>query len=370
MNLLKLIKNNQEKYTIKIDGYYYDKKEKATKLILKIRNKRAVSGVLIKDLLKEKKALTHLSPIDLCIIGILFNNFSGKRVKENRDYISISDNFLTHKLNSFLKIVGRNFSGKEEILRVRIQGVEKEILLPASELFRNQKILAALQYQDALSIGFSLSGENLKGEILRKDKFNITWSFYIGIFLSSIFTSILLSSLNIPFHIFQTAFEVKGEIIMLPFVISSFFEIIRRLDQKETNNIILCSLIVLITFITYYYLIVNLPLVEGDRKALAFNNLYIEIITSNVITFIISINCSNLLFIYIKKLRQKLYNSNFNRILFYHLYLYSFFMFYIPLNLIFYQNEFFLINYLYCSISIIILAGLTKNISNKIVSLM
>ena len=60
-------------YTTKLDSYYYDNKRHVIVLVLKIRFKRAVLHVPLDRMLQDKKALSNMHPIDLCIIGVLAN---------------------------------------------------------------------------------------------------------------------------------------------------------------------------------------------------------------------------------------------------------------------------------------------------------
>ena len=68
--------NNQGnfEYYLKLNGYYFCKKQNQTIIILQIRNKRIIEKISIKKIILDKNLIKELHPADACIIGMLANN--------------------------------------------------------------------------------------------------------------------------------------------------------------------------------------------------------------------------------------------------------------------------------------------------------
>ena len=66
-------KQGNFEYYLKLDGYYFCKKQKQTIVIIQVRNKRTVEKIPVKKVIQDKNLVKELHPADACIIGMLAN---------------------------------------------------------------------------------------------------------------------------------------------------------------------------------------------------------------------------------------------------------------------------------------------------------
>jgi uncharacterized membrane protein (GlpM family) len=300
--LIDFIKKDRE-YTTKLDSYYYDRKVCKTILILKIRNKRVISRLSVQEVLTDKAILRNLHPIDLCIIGVLANLSSDMLQDANNETpVPVSDDFLMTKVNPLLEIVGRNYAEEEELISLKLKPLNKTIIISASELYQNKKLINALKYQDAISLGFSVSipHEFLQKNTMRPNNKKTSLCLMNGFFLMTLVVSVLLLGRVFPFDLFGSRFIIKGEILLMPVAFFLQYIIVKENGLNNAKQILLGIMLSLIAFILYFRFIVKLPYFFNDHITMAFHNLY-HSVTSHP---------SNYLFCFLIATIANLYSSN------------------------------------------------------------
>lgn len=264
--------SSSEEYTTKVDGYFYDKKTNMMKIILKIRNKRTTLIILVKDILKNREVLSTLHPIDLCIIGVLAND---KKMGKADSFKSIPDNYLMIKIKPLIEIVGREFIEDKEVLHLKIKGINKKTTVTAQELFNDKKLMSALEYHDALSIGFSIASSEEHLTIENYDEtLNILICAQQGVWLILIIISFLLSGTSLLIHLFGAIFNLTGEVLVLPVLLSLQIENLKKIPTDINNKFLIGSILILIMFFMYFSWITSLPYPLIDQQTPFFNQFF------------------------------------------------------------------------------------------------
>lgn len=155
-------KNGQFEYYLKLDGYFFVKKQNKIMVIIRVRNKRTVDRMYVSDIIRDKNLIRELHPADACIVGMLANN-------ERNGFVDMScDSWQKMKrfkqLVCFIKSspileVSRKFIDKEnnEITVLHSPCLDKEIKIHTNELAKNEALLYALDTFQAISIGYDAS---------------------------------------------------------------------------------------------------------------------------------------------------------------------------------------------------------------------
>lgn len=154
-------------YFLKIDGYYFSKKQNCTIVVLQVRNKRTIEKVPIKKMISDKKLVKELHPADACFIGILANNEINKLVDVNCDGWQKMKKLREHncfiRSGSILKVHKRYFDKEGKYITVlRSPSLAQEIEIPTVELSKNEALLYALDHFEAISVGYDASESYLR----------------------------------------------------------------------------------------------------------------------------------------------------------------------------------------------------------------
>lgn len=343
-------------YATKLSAYYFDAKRETTYVILKIRNKRAVSHLSIHDVLKNKEALDSLHPIDLCIIGVLANKNSKDTVSEKPTILP--DDFLMMKIPPVIEIICRDYQDGHEIYTLELKQINKKIKITPSELYENQDLLNALKYQDALALGYSIGEppQFLNKKISRSDIFSDIGSFILNnVFVAFLILSIIVISKKIEISFFDIHFNIDSEIIFFSFLISIMSFCIEKQGISNAYKLFTTSIVSLLIFILYFGVICKLAFPTNNQQTIAFNNLYHFIRNNSLnytvcIIFTFFIMTSNFL-----SFKEKLNISTVNRNIYLMLiYISIFFIFSKFISLFLGKSSYSLIEYVYSiSISIV-----------------
>jgi hypothetical protein len=149
-------------YYLKLDGYYYCKRQKCTLAVIRVRNKRTTESISLMEIINDKDYLKELHPVDACVIGILANNerngiiddniIGWKKMSRSKDY----NCFV--KSESILEI-SRKYKNDVGVEMVSLHSklLHKEIEISMLELCRNQALLYAIDSFQAISIGYDAS---------------------------------------------------------------------------------------------------------------------------------------------------------------------------------------------------------------------
>lgn len=281
---------NSEEYPLKLDYFYYDKKRTKVIIVLKIRNKRVKHNCTIQEIFLEKQALINMSPIDLCVLGILANSTSLIKVNET-PLARIIDGFHMIKIAPFLEIIGHEYTDGEEIILLKLIHLNKIIRISVSELYKNKNLVNALEYQDAISLGYSVSDSyDLSYEKIIQPQpiYDFGEILGNGIYLCLIMLSILMSCRLLDISIFKYTFKFRSEIIFLPIFIFLKNEIKIKYNSKKLNVIYLTIMASLIIFIGYFGIIIMLPYPENDSITKIFNSIYLKILPNSFL-FVLSV---------------------------------------------------------------------------------
>ena len=160
-------KKGHFEYYLKLDGYYFCEKLKQTMIIIRVRNKRTVDKVLVKEVIKDKNLMRELHPVDACIIGMLANNerndvvdtscFGWKNMKQFKQLCCfIKSNPILHIVKKYID------KDAKEITVLCSPCLNKEIGIPTVELFKNEALLYALDAFQAMSIGYDASESEIR----------------------------------------------------------------------------------------------------------------------------------------------------------------------------------------------------------------
>lgn len=292
-------------YNLKLDSYYYDSKRATTMVVIKVRNKRVMNTFAINEIFLNLHALENLHPIDLCILGILSNIKNHGEGQARR----ILDGFSMEKIQPLIEVDARRFSEKEEVLTLKLRHAGKKLQLSTSELYKNQQLIKALRYQDAIALGHSVS--DLPGFIedsitVEQKKYELTTLImncsFLGLLFLSSFTclkSINLSFMNSNFHL---------EILLLPFIFLVQEKICRSNNLIIANSIILGGYTFYAAFIFYYGFIVALPYPEKSVITELYNDLLAEMLSKQFL-YIVSLCIASCVFLQISFVK---YRDKFN----------------------------------------------------------
>ena len=156
--------NNQGnfEYYLKLNGYYFCKKQNQTIIILQIRNKRIIEKISIKKIILDKNLIKELHPADACIIGMLANNERNglidkscngwQKMKRFRQLCCfVKSKPILHVSKKYFNAFGK------EITVLHSPCLDKEIEIPTIDLFGNEALLYAIDSFQAVSIGFDAS---------------------------------------------------------------------------------------------------------------------------------------------------------------------------------------------------------------------
>ena len=160
-------KDGQSEYYLKLDGYYFCKKQNKTIVIIRVRNKRTIDRIPVCEVIKDKNLVRELHPADACIVGMLANNErngvidtycdSWQKMKRFKQLVCFV------KSNPILQ-VSRKFVDKEnnEITVLRSACLDKEIEIMTKDLAKNEALLYALDTFQAISIGYDVSESEIR----------------------------------------------------------------------------------------------------------------------------------------------------------------------------------------------------------------
>lgn len=266
-------------YTTKLDSYYYDNKRHVIVLVLKIRFKRAVLHVPLDRMLQDKKALSNMHPIDLCIIGVLANQTPGQSQNNINNLITVADDFLMMKIQQTLEIKKRDFTGVDEKITLNLTPLNREITISASELYKNKKLMHALKYHDAIALGYTIKDPNnfLKEGVVKTDNSYRTDACILnGLFFCILLISTFLLGSNIKIDFLWLQLYIKGEILLLPLLFILKNQIIKINGFKNDVLFFFCTILALSLFISYYSNITKLPF-PANSATEDFNSLYYSI---------------------------------------------------------------------------------------------
>lgn len=298
--------SNQE-YETKLDSYYYDQKLRTIIIALKIRNKRSIYYLPIQKLLRNEIALNSLHPIDLCVIGVLANtspaalqNSQGNLAPPRLDFLSMV------KTAPLLEIISHDYSGNEEVLVLKLKSSNKIARITITELCKNKNLISALRYQDALSLGYSISDPacflQKNTELYRS--YSMFTCIKNGLFLSLLLLSMLMLCKPIALSILGYEANLKGEILILPFLFQTLNAVLETHGTANTNKLILATMFVLITFLMYFGFITTLPYSANDTITISFNTLYYTL-TSQPPLYILSFFATSIIKIYTSRFTNR-----------------------------------------------------------------
>lgn len=163
----KLSSHNLEKYTLAIDGFYYCKKTGKTIAVIRVRNRRNTEKISVQELVKNRKYIEELHPIDACIAGILANDnrngFVDSNIFNTGRFNRIKEYPFHEKEDPFLAIAGKyTNSHGDEIIVLYSKNLNREISIPVKDLFANKALIYALNSVQAASVGYQISESKIK----------------------------------------------------------------------------------------------------------------------------------------------------------------------------------------------------------------
>ncbi len=283
-----MIRTYFHEYNVKLDSYYYDRAQKKTIVVIRVRHKRTTYKMPINHLLGNKKMLSCMHPVDIFIVGILMS--SPTTMQQDSNIFNISDDFIMTKMEPLLEVISRDFNNNEEMVTFRLKMSGKSVAIKSSELTTNNKILNAIKYQDALSLGVSAGYDSYHSMTFVKDLYDFKSYFLINnsIFIAFIFLSVFLSNNIFYLHIFQFTLPIHGYTIFLPAIFMTMTNIIKTESTNDANAFFMVPLCMVAICFMYYYFIVNMPVPEGDIRANQFNKFF-NSIQENSFCYIISL---------------------------------------------------------------------------------
>lgn len=160
-------KDGFSEYYLKLDGYYFCKKQNKSIVIIRVRNKRTIDRIPAGEIINDKNLVRELHPADACIVGMLANNDRNgvidiycdswqkmKRFKQLMCFV---------KSNPILQISRKFFdSENNEITVLRSPCLDKEIQIKTQDLAKNEALLYALDAFQAVSIGYDASESEIR----------------------------------------------------------------------------------------------------------------------------------------------------------------------------------------------------------------
>ena len=90
-----------KEYYLKLDGYFYSKRQRCTIAVIRVRNKRATDLIAVNKIITDKNYLRELHPVDACLIGIIANNERNGIV--NKDRCSLQKMYRFRDFACFIK---------------------------------------------------------------------------------------------------------------------------------------------------------------------------------------------------------------------------------------------------------------------------
>ena len=160
-------KQGNFEYYLKLDGYYFCKKQKQTIVIIQVRNKRTVEKIPVKKVIQDKNLVKELHPADACIIGMLANNERNNVVDISCDGWQKMKRFKQLccfvKSDPILRVSKKYFGeNKKEITVLHSPCLDKEIEISTIALFKNEALLYALDTFQAVSVGYGASESEIR----------------------------------------------------------------------------------------------------------------------------------------------------------------------------------------------------------------
>lgn len=362
--------NNQE-YRIKLDSYYFDPRQGKTMLRLKIRNKRAISRLPVEKILNDKQSLSELHPIDLCIIGVLANSATNAKVFNGENNLPIPDDFIMCKIQPFVEVVSKDYTSSVEVITLKFTPLEQTISISAVELYRNKKLMSALRFQDALSLGFSTNITqqiiNEKGRLSTPNCFSLSMCLSNGLLLSTLILSIFFSNKQLNFTLFQQSLFLKGEILFFPFIFCLEYIVIIKSGAIRANQVAMARAIALILFFLYFDLITKLPYSTIDLTTVAFATLY-KTVKNHPLNYLLSLMITRLIARYtweVIMMKWAYLNHYFQKNLIICFYSSVFFINSFIISLLMHERNYSWIDYAYCIIlmNLLIIAEMFRNLA-------
>ncbi len=151
-----------KEYFLKLDGYFFSKKENGYIAVIRVRNKRTTDLITIKDIIQDKLYLRELHPYDNCILGILANEERNGNINIQytgvKNMCRLRDHQCIIKSEPALRII-KTYANNEgiEITILEAKYLGKQLEIPTIALSENQALLYALDQFEAISVGFNAS---------------------------------------------------------------------------------------------------------------------------------------------------------------------------------------------------------------------
>ena len=160
-------KSGDLEYYLKLDGYYYCSKQKCIMIIIRVRNKRIIDKMRVKDAVKDKRLVRELHPADACVIGFLANKDINGLANENcygvKNIQRLREYRCFIKSEPLLSVVRRYFDSEDnEITILKSKHFAKEIEISTIELSQNEALLYALDCYEAIAVGYDVSELHLR----------------------------------------------------------------------------------------------------------------------------------------------------------------------------------------------------------------
>ena len=154
--------DGHHEYFLKLDGYYYCKKQNKNIAVIRVRNKRTADKLSIQEIINDKDYLKELHPADACILGIIANNERNGVI--NKEHLGWNKMSRSKEYDCFVKspvilevVKKYHDSIGNEMVILYSKVLNKEIKINAIDLCKNQALLYALGSFQALSMGFDAS---------------------------------------------------------------------------------------------------------------------------------------------------------------------------------------------------------------------
>lgn len=285
-------------YALKLDSYYFDIKRNTTIVIIKVRNKRIMNSLTLNEIFSDKNALHNLHPIDLCILGIIANSSN-----QGTSRARILDSFSMAVIKPILEISKREFNEGNEILTLNLRHLNSSIKISANDLYHNEDLMNALNYQDAIAVGHAVSDSPsfIEEKItVPHEEYTLMPLFLQASFIALLILSALMCGKIITLNVFNVLVDFRAEILSLPLIFLIQNKIYRVHGFKIANAFILCGFASYMVFLVYYGVIVSLPYPQTNSNSVVYNNLYASLL-ENEFNYIMSLFTACLAYSYIYK---------------------------------------------------------------------
>ena len=165
-------KKSRSEFYLKLDGYYFSKKQNCTILVIQVRHKRTVDRINITDVMTEKNLILELHPVDACVIGILANNERNGLVDTTCEgwekMKRLKHDYCFIKSKPILRVSKKYFDRHgHEITILYSPCLKQEIKISTIELSKNEALLYALDPLQAISVGYGASESYLRKSTLK-----------------------------------------------------------------------------------------------------------------------------------------------------------------------------------------------------------